>query len=94
MRCTLLLLAVFLLCACFTVGQVNFTPTWGQGKRSSGSSAPASVQATDECKSMDTLIYIYKLVQVTIFYDQLGLQFTARYTIVKRRGGGIRIGFR
>ncbi|XP_022166997.1 hypertrehalosaemic prohormone-like [Myzus persicae] len=52
---TLLLLAVFMLCACIAVGQVNFTPTWGQGKRN----APAS----DECKSMDTLIYIYKLVQ-------------------------------
>ncbi|KAL4112980.1 hypothetical protein QTP88_016692 [Uroleucon formosanum] len=52
---TLLLLAVFMLCACIAAGQVNFTPTWGQGKRN----APAS----DECKSMDTLIYIYKLVQ-------------------------------
>nr|ALH44119.1 AKH preprohormone [Aphis gossypii] len=52
---SLLLLAVFMLCACIVVGQVNFTPTWGQGKRN----APAS----DECKSMDTLIYIYKLVQ-------------------------------
>ncbi|XP_025422856.1 adipokinetic prohormone type 1-like [Sipha flava] len=56
---TLLLLAVFMLCACIVTAQVNFTPTWGQGKRN----APASVQATDECKSMDTLIYIYKLVQ-------------------------------
>jgi hypothetical protein len=60
---TLLLLAVFMLCACIVTAQVNFTPTWGQGKRN----APASVQATDECKSMDTLIYIYKLVQVNYF---------------------------
>ncbi|VVC28311.1 Adipokinetic hormone/red pigment-concentrating hormone,Adipokinetic hormone, conserved site [Cinara cedri] len=58
---TLLLLAVFLLCACIAAGQVNFTPTWGQGKRNAPSAA--SVQAADECKSMDTLIYIYKLVQ-------------------------------
>lgn len=57
---TLLLLAVFMLCACIATGQVNFTPTWGQGKRN----APAS----DECKSMDTLIYIYKLVQVIEVY--------------------------
>ncbi|KAF0758447.1 hypertrehalosaemic prohormone-like [Aphis craccivora] len=58
---SLLLLAVFMLCACIVVGQVNFTPTWGQGKRN----APAS----DECKSMDTLIYIYKLVQVKDVYN-------------------------
>lgn len=57
---TLLLLVVFLLCACIAAGQVNFTPSWGQGKRN----APASVASADECKSMDTLIYIYKLVQV------------------------------
>lgn len=59
MRTLLLLLAAFVLCACIVTAQVNFTPTWGQGKRN----APAAV-ATDECKSMDTLIYIYKLVQV------------------------------
>ncbi|XP_050420930.1 adipokinetic prohormone type 1-like [Adelges cooleyi] len=56
----ILLVALLLLCACYAAAQVNFTPTWGQGKRNG---AGASTSVTDECKSMDTLIYLYKLVQ-------------------------------
>lgn len=56
LQCLLITILVVGICA----GQVNFSPYWNQGKRSSGSVAITP----DECKSsMDSLIYLYKLIQ-------------------------------
>ncbi|XP_026676032.1 hypertrehalosaemic prohormone-like isoform X1 [Diaphorina citri] len=54
-----LMVVMFLVVLCVSqcIAQVNFSPNWGGGKR--------SADPPDECRSsMDSLKYIYKLIQV------------------------------
>lgn len=54
-------LLITLVVAGMSSGQVNFSPYWNQGKRSGGT----LTITPEECKSsMDSLIYLYKLIQV------------------------------
>ncbi|XP_008488257.1 hypertrehalosaemic prohormone-like isoform X2 [Diaphorina citri] len=53
-----LMVVMFLVVLCVSqcIAQVNFSPNWGGGKR--------SADPPDECRSsMDSLKYIYKLIQ-------------------------------
>ena len=69
---TLLVIVVVALVIC--EAQVNFSPGWGTGKRSTGQDVP--------CKgSAESLMYIYKLVQVNI--QQNVTLYYLRHLLVK-----------
>ncbi|KAL1461126.1 hypothetical protein WDU94_013056 [Cyamophila willieti] len=55
---SLVVMFLVVLCVSQCIAQVNFSPNWGGGKRS---------DPPDECRSsMDSLKYIYKLIQVNL----------------------------
>lgn len=72
MRIVLQYLLITLVVIGMSFGQVNFSPYWNQGKRSGGTLAITP----EECKSsMDSLIYLYKLIQVRIIITAASLLF-------------------
>ncbi|KAK7571161.1 hypothetical protein V9T40_014765 [Parthenolecanium corni] len=68
MRIVLQYLLITLVVIGMSFGQVNFSPYWNQGKRSGGTLAITP----EECKSsMDSLIYLYKLIQCSYLVQVL-----------------------